>query len=179
MGRGAGASVPKASAPPLERMRQARHGRDQQPGQTRRDRDQPEDGDDRRRPEDLAQDRPEQPWRSSSTRRPARPESDHPADQRERRSFLEERLTRDDEDHVRHALSEGQAHREGQVADHANRKMRVPQARIAGDDHRVLCGARPDEPDDEPADQVPEPEPRLEEAVCPLPAERRIAIGQP
>ena len=179
MGRGAGASVPKAPRRRPPRTRQAsRTAGTRSPARPAAAVTSPKSAMTGAGPNTWPS---TDPTRHRDRHRPEdqrEPETHHPAHQRLRRPFLEERLARDDEDHVGDALPDGEAHRQRQVVDHREQEDEETPRRVAGDDHPTLRQARPDQADDEPADQVADADPGLEEAVRPLPAEGRVAVGQ-
>ena len=99
-------------------------------------------------------------------------EADDPAHQLGRRPFLEQRLARDDEDHVCHALPERQPEGDGQVA-RSTRGGRSggPTARSPTITIRPIANRAPISPIANPPTRLPSADPGLEEAVEP-PASR-------
>ena len=91
------------------------------------------------------------------------PEADHPAQQRGRRPLLEQRLARDEEDHVRDAGPEGEPDRDPDVVRDGQQERQQPERGVPGDDHPALRRPGPDEADDEAADQVARADPGLQE----------------
>src|SRR3954452_319451 len=148
--------------------------RHEQTGQSGPDGHQPEDRHDRRGPDDLPEHRPEGHRDRHRPEDQGEPEPDDPPHQLRRRALLEQRLARDDEHHVGDPLPEREPDRDAQIPREREQEDQEAPQGIPGDDHPALREPGTDQSDDEPTDEVAEPEPGLEESIRRLPPERRV-----